>query len=144
MAVIRTKIGTDVDANAQIIMPFWKESAETGRLAPIAALINGEFPALLGVSTMDDLGENNYYCICAATDKPIPEGMFEVNIPKLTWAIFPGQGKPDSIGALFKRIFSEWLPTSGYEWAAQIDMEVYLNADFENMKYEVWMPVKKS
>ncbi len=87
--------------------------------------------------------EENFYYIAAATDKPVPEGMFELEIPAATWAIFKGEGVPGSIGDLQKRIFSEWLPTSGYEWATVADIEVYLNEDPVNMKYEVWLPVTK-
>lgn len=37
----------------------------------------------------------------------------------------------------------EWLPTSGYEYVNAPDIEVYLNADPEHTKYEVWIPVDK-
>jgi predicted transcriptional regulator YdeE len=75
--------------------------------------------------------------------KPVPDGMFEYTVPECTWAIFPGAGNPQSIQELQKRIFAEWLPTSGYEWSGAADVEVYLNKDPVNMKYEVWMPVVK-
>jgi AraC family transcriptional regulator len=38
---------------------------------------------------------------------------------------------------------TEWLPTSGYEYGNAPDIEVYLNADPEHAKYEVWIPVLK-
>jgi len=139
---VRLKIGLNVDENAKIIMPFWAEAGEKGLLEPIITLINGEPPGLLGVS-VDEVGDGGYYYICAVTDKPAPEGMFEVNIPKHTWAIFSGNGKPSTIADLFNRIYSEWQPTSGYEWAANIDMEVYLDDSPDDMRYEIWMPVVK-
>lgn len=139
---IRVKIGTDVEENAKIIMPFWVEASEKGLLEPIIDLINGEPTGLLGVC-VDTAGDGGYYHICAVTDKPVPENMFEVNIPKHTWAIFSGNGKPSTIAGLFHRIYSEWQPTSGYEWAANVDMEVYLDDDPDDMKYEIWMPVVK-
>lgn len=42
-----------------------------------------------------------------------------------------------------KRIVTEWLPTSGYEYGNAPDIEVYLNSDADNTKYEVWIPVLK-
>ena len=37
----------------------------------------------------------------------------------------------------------EKLPTSGYEYAEAPDIEVYLNADPQNAKHEVWILVIK-
>lgn len=51
--------------------------------------------------------------------------------------------KGTSIQDLERRIVTDWLPTSGYEYADGPDVEVYLNADPMNMKYEVWIPVVK-
>ena len=44
---------------------------------------------------------------------------------------------------LERRIITEWLPASGYEYGNAPDIEVYLNADPRNAKYEVWIPVVK-
>lgn len=140
---IRIEIGDDVHANAEKIMPFWVEAGADGRLEKIINLINGEPAGLLGMGCGDENSDNGWYYICAATDKPTPDGMFEVNIPKHTWAIFAGEGKPDTIADLITRIYTEWQPTSGYEWADTLDLEVYLSDNPTNMKYEVWMPIKK-
>lgn len=40
-------------------------------------------------------------------------------------------------------IVTEWLPTSGYEYADKPDIEVYLNPDPQNAQYEVWIPIVK-
>lgn len=61
----------------------------------------------------------------------------------MTWAIFSGEGTGQSIQQLEQRIVTEWLPTSGYEYGNAADIEVYLNDDLVNMKYEVWIPVVK-
>ena len=141
---VRMHIGADVEENAKIITPFWEETVSSGKTKEIFALANSWPVGLLAVSTADESGKGGYYHICASTYKPVPPGMFEVVVPKHTWAIFPGSGHPSSIADLYKRIFSEWQPTSGYEWADTVDVEVYLNDDPVNIKYEVWMPVKKS
>ncbi|MCI8785112.1 MAG: AraC family transcriptional regulator [Eubacterium sp.] len=48
-----------------------------------------------------------------------------------------------TIQKLEQRIITEWLPTSGYEYANAPDLEVYLNPDPQNAQYEVWIPVTK-
>ena len=65
-------------------------------------------------------------------------------MPASTWAIFPGSGINQSIQKLEQRIITEWLPTSGYEYADAPDIEVYLNSDPENSQYEVWILVRKN
>ena len=44
---------------------------------------------------------------------------------------------PQAMQDLQRRIISEWLPSSGYEYAEAPDIEVY-SAD--NLHNEVWVP----
>jgi len=46
---------------------------------------------------------------------------------------------------LQKRIITEWLPTSGYEYADAPDIEVYSdgNQQAEDYRSEVWLPIIK-
>jgi AraC family transcriptional regulator len=69
--------------------------------------------------------------------------MFELTVPEANWAVFPGKGSNEDIQKLQVRIVSEWLPTSCYEWANAPDIEVYLNDDPANMRFEVWIPMLK-
>lgn len=69
--------------------------------------------------------------------------MDELIISSSTWEIFSGQGTNTSIQELEKRIITEWIPTSGYEYGNAPDIEVYFNADPVNAKFEVWIPVVK-
>ena len=64
-------------------------------------------------------------------------------VPAATWAIFPGEGTNQSIQELERRIVTEWLPTSGYEYGSAPDVEVYISPDPQNAQYEVWIPVVK-
>ncbi len=76
----------------------------------------------------------------------VPAGFEILDIPAGTWAVFPCIGPmPDSIQNLWKRIYSEWLPTSGYEIVPGYDIEMYTegNVDSANYKSEIWLPVKK-
>ena len=59
-------------------------------------------------------------------------------MPAHTWAVFSGEGPmPTAIQDLEKRIVTEWLPTSGYEYGNAPDIEVYINADPQHSKFEV-------
>ena len=97
---------------------------------------------LLGVSACNDEEQWKYFIAVASTAPS--EGLEEYVIPAATWAIFPGSGTNASVQELERRIVTEWLPTSGYEYANAPDIEVYLNADPQNAQYEVWIPVQKA
>ena len=73
------------------------------------------------------------------------EGMHEWMVPAATWAIFNGTGRlPEAMQSLQKRIVSEYLPDSGYEWAKAPDIEVYLNRPGEESRFQVWLPAAVS
>ena len=67
--------------------------------------------------------------------------MKNISSPKV-WAIFPAPAR-ETIQELEKRIVTEWLPTSGFEFTEGADIEVYFNPDPQKTTYEVWIPVKK-
>ena len=139
---LREPITNDADEMFKCVPLFWQNAAP--RIPQIISLMDDEPKGLLGVSTCNEFeGGQNYYYISVASDKPVPDGMDELSIPKNTWAIFPGSGTQSDIQALQVRIVSEWLPTSGYEWAHAPDIEVYLDNDPQNMQFEVWLPVVK-
>jgi AraC family transcriptional regulator len=100
------------------------------------------FGGCLGLFVGEDDGSGHYY-LCAETDAPVPEGMSAVEIPGHTWAVFPGVHDAAHIENLFRRIFTEWRPAAGYDFAAEIEMEVYTNLGTANVEYEIWMPVVK-
>ncbi len=96
----------------------------------------------IGVNTVFNF---DYY-IAVATDRPAPEGTVEYEVPASTWAIFECTGPmPRAIQELQKRIVTEWLPTSGYEYADKPNIEVYTEGDTQSPAYksEVWLPVVK-
>jgi AraC family transcriptional regulator len=68
----------------------------------------------------------------------------EKEIPASTWAVFESIGPmPGAIQKVWKRIFSEWFPATGYEHADAPELEVYLPGDpsDSNYKCEVWIPI---
>jgi AraC family transcriptional regulator len=124
---------------------FWQKTIHSGIIPEILAQINREPYGLLGVSTCMDGQDLDYY-IAAATTKDTPENMEDYIVPEGTWAIFECVGAmPKAIQTLQKRIITEWLPTSGYEYANAPDIEVYFDGDqqSENYRCEVWLPIKK-
>jgi AraC family transcriptional regulator len=139
---LREAITNDAEEAFKCVPLFWQKAAP--RIPQILSLMSGEPKGLLGVSTCNEVeGKQNYYYIAVASDKPISDGMSEETVPASTWAVFPGGGTQEDIQALQVRVVSEWLPTSGYEWANAPDVEIYLDNDPQNMQFEIWLPVVK-
>ena len=77
-----------------------------------------------------------------------PQGKFEeFIIPAHTWAVFPGKGmtfSEDKAQELDKRIYTEWLPASGYTLDGELEIEILFPPDdMGSAAFELWIPVKQ-
>ncbi len=131
----------EIEKNFTVIPPKWQEISMDGTLQRLIGMMDTQPMGVLGVSVCNDREPWRYY-ISVATSQAA-DGLEEYTIPAATWAVFPGEGTNESIQELERRIVTEWLPTSGYEYGDAADVEVYLNPDPQNAKYEVWIPVVK-
>ena len=130
----------DMEENFQCVPEMWGRAAVDGTIPRLAALMDGEPKGLLGVC--DGVDSSRYY-IAVASSAPAGEGLEEYTVPAFTWAVFPGKGESASaIQELERRVVTEWLPTSGYEYAEGPDVEVYLDPGCT--QFEVWIPVVKA
>lgn len=134
----------EVEKNFQVVPQMWQKAAMDKTVEKIASMANGEPMGVLGVSVCNEQEQWRYF-IAAASDRPLCDPLEEYWVPASTWAVFPGRGEmPGCIQELEKRIVTEWLPSSGYEYANAPDIEVYLTADPKNAEFEVWIPVVKA
>ena len=81
------------------------------------------------------------------TNTEISNEFTTLNIPKLTWAVFEGIGiMPNNliIQDIWRRIYSEWFPSSGFEQVEGPCIEKnFWNAEKQDeYKCEVWIPVR--
>ena len=136
---VSVPLDRDIEKNFAVIPSKWQETAENGTLQRLAGLMDTEPMGVLGVSVCNDLEPWKYFIAAASTKEA--EGLAEYVVPAATWAVFPGEGANQSIQELERRIVTEWLPDSGYEYGSAPDVEVYLNPDPQNARYEVWIPV---
>lgn len=132
----------EIEKNFAVIPKKWEEISANGTLQTLIQMMNAEPMGVLGVSLCN--GEEDawrYYIAVSTSEKA--ENFEEYVVPQATWAIFSGSGTNQSIQELEKRIVTEWLPTSGYEYGNAPDIEVYISPDPQNAQYEVWIPVTK-
>ena len=143
---LKEPLEKELEKNFEAVPRLWERVASTGVLEKLAARMDGEPKGVLGVSACCG-GDDWAYYISVASTLPLPEdlpGVCEYTVPACTWAVFFGTGPmPNAITDLEKRVVTEWLPSSGYEYADAPDIEVYLTPNPQDAVFEVWMPVKK-
>jgi AraC family transcriptional regulator len=137
---------TKNDEQLKKIPLFWDECCENGSYQKLVRLCENQpineniVSGILGICIMDESSNNINYYIAVATDKRTPEGMEEVIIPDCTYAVFESIGAmPNAIQDLTKRIYTEWLPNSGYEWTNAPDIERYSEGDITKDDYKCWV-----
>ena len=152
--IVGVKFGTSMENGIcfEEIPKFWNEHGRKGTMAKLGQMIDQEPKGMLGVSAavqdmkeFEETGKFDYY-IAAPSNQPIPEGMEEFIVPAATWAIFECIGPmPGAVQEMQKRISTEWLPGSGYEYGSAPDIEVYYDEDGSkaDTRSEIWIPVVK-
>lgn len=138
---VSVPLDKDIEKNFAVIPSKWQEISMNGTLQRLIGMMNTPIKGVLGISTCNDTEPWKYYIAVSSSQEK--GDLEEYIVPAATWAVFPGSGSNQSIQELERRIVTEWLPTSGYEYGDAPDVEVYLNPDPENAQYEVWIPVVK-
>lgn len=131
----------EIEKNFAVVPNMWRESAVNGTVKKLASMMDAQPMGLLGISACGNDEEWKYFIAVSSTKDA--DDYEEYTVPPSTWAIFPGSGTNEAIQQLEQRIVTEWLPTSGYEYANAPDIEVYLNPDPQNAQFEVWLPVTR-
>ncbi|HBE9436398.1 AraC family transcriptional regulator [Clostridioides difficile] len=133
----------ELEKNFEIVPQMWQKVSLDGTLQKLIPLMDSLPQGVLGISICNNSEEWKYF-ISVSSTKSIDDTLEEYTVPAFNWAIFSGEGQcPQAIQELEKRIVTEWLPTSGYEYDNGPDIELYLNPDPQNAKFEVWIPVVK-
>lgn len=141
----------NIDCNEQYnqseeIGHFWGEVGQNGLIERLLHVNNGEISGLIG-ATVDYNNETNQieYWIAAESTTDSPNDLSSYNIPSAKWIIFEAIGPViEAVPKTWKRIYSEWFPSNGYEHSGAPSLEVYKSPDptSPNAKTEIWIPVK--
>jgi len=126
------------------IPKMWEEVLGDGTNDRLVSLNDGVIPGVLGVCIARD-NEKMDYWVATSFNGDHPDGFESLEIPKSKWAVFEVHGAmPVAMQKAWKKILSEWFPSSGYEHAGTPDLEVYPAEDAYQEDYvsEIWIPVK--
>lgn len=135
---------------------FWKESHANGEVERLAVHA-GDLPSFLNKDLYKVHAVCSYrktendsfpYMLCAfKSDSSNTNGYTNITIPAHTWAVFSSDpftwdSFDEIIETLYRRFFSEWLPTAGYEQVDGMEFEIYGGRDGLNY-VELWFAVRK-
>lgn len=137
---VKKKVNTN---NAFIEIPkIWDDVKKDGLIQKLIDM-SWENPkckleSILGICGEESAitSEDFDYFIGVRYDNEIPDGMEKLIIPECTWAVFP------NVVDAWKRLYTEWLPASGYKLADLPCIECYYPP--ENIpNNELWVPIHR-
>lgn len=128
------------------IPEFWGESGANGTVARLAGLIDGQIQGVLGITDNYDPENNTIdYWIAAERAADVPEGFEALHFPAAKWAVFEVRGvAAAAMVEAWQRIYSEWIPSNGYEVLNLPAVEAYIDPDVFSAAAvnEIWLAVR--
>lgn len=144
---MQRKITMADEKNFKQVPEFWHDCMKDGSYDCLKSKA-GKL-GILGVSKDFDKykDEFNYMIAIEGIQGTIPKGYVSAVIPAATWAAFESVGPmPEAAHNLLRRIYSEWMPSMGYEHDCAPDMDVLPIGDTSANDYrcEIWIPIKRN
>lgn len=138
------KLAQDMEAAQKRIPEFWNEVSSSGQLEQLIPHMDQNNPGVMGISLMTSEVQDAWEYVIGVASNDTTEEFAQYEIPAAKWAVFSGTGPMPggAIQELQQQVFTEWLPTSGFEYAELPDIELYLNMEPENAQFQVWLPVR--
>ena len=139
---VRRHFTTENGSNFIEIPKFWDECQSNGTAQQMMQLAAKS--GCFGVCS--DFADDRSFDYGIAMFAGDNIGSFErLDVPSFTWAVFECVGPmPDSMQSVWKRIFTEWFPDSGYRHANGPELEWYSQGDNSADDYysEIWIPIE--
>lgn len=126
---------------------IWQEARQNGiteRLVHLMETNSEKSPGgVLGILSDGDWGRNSdfSYYLAVPYEKETPVDMEKLNFPESQWVVFEAPDLTD-IQKAWKRLYTDWVPTSGYFLADLPAVECYYPPG-HNPQNELWIPIVK-
>ena len=147
----------DNDKGEKQVPAFFEECIKNGIFNKIADLGKKKYsfpnqPSMSGICGYRESTNDKFsYLIgwLVFNNEQLPGEFVQITIPASKWAIFKTETYPDGPGdveiiqGLWRRIYSEWLPISGYDIADKvptIELDHYNNP--KECYVEIWIPLR--
>lgn len=140
-AVVGIKKRVETKDAFKIVPTLWSDAEKDGLMQKLIDM-SWENPqckleSLLGISgeKATIMSDDFDYFMGVRYNNEVPDGMEKFIIPACTWAVFPNEDN-----STWKRIYTEWLPTSGYELADIPCIECFYPPNHIPQR-EIWVPI---
>ncbi|MEK8130738.1 AraC family transcriptional regulator [Paenibacillus filicis] len=145
-SIVGVEERVNTDEAFHVVPGLWAKAGSEGLFGKLWEVRSPDHPVrgILGVCADGDWGKSeefSYILSMVSDHKPPPEGMIAREFPEATWAVFEAEGPPETLGEIWRRLYTEWVPSSAYELAYLPAIECYLPP--EENKNELWVPVVK-
>ena len=136
------------DKNKESVPAFWTQCHNDGTVNSLLSATADKtfiFGICYGQKEPVDTFEYSVAAICNA-NTPVPSGLRKNLIPARSWAVFECVGAmPDAIQETWRKIVSEFFPTSKLRPTYEMDIEAYADGDTdaEDYRSEIWVPIEK-
>ena len=146
------KVETHTVENAQnqtSIPDFWARAYADGSMATLESLASDKkytFGICYGNEKKHDPTFDYSIAVKCDKDTVAPSGFRKNYISAKTWLVFGCVGAmPNAIQEMWRKIVSEFFPTSVYEPTCEMDIEAYTQGGMDSPDYysEIWVPIKK-
>ena len=146
---VDTQISTVDNQNFHTIPKFWETCRTDGTMTRIrkAGALDTHEPLHAAMYNCTD-NSHAYMIGHFVPASGAPEGFFHLTVPTSTWAIFSTEelsmaDASQQAAIMWKRIFSEWFATSGYELADAPELELHYRISDDRFVTEIWIPISK-
>lgn len=139
------------DQSHETVPAFWVKCRTNGILTKMHDDIGLKKDTMLHVATYNCEDTKHTYMICYQIPSTgAPEGYSTLSIPIANWVVFSIENlsitndSSPQISDMWKRIFTEWFPTSGNELAPNVpELEMHFNQGDGTYLCEIWIPIIK-
>ena len=135
------EISQDMEKAFVEVPRFRQQCDEDGSVDLINWLLGRFGNCVLHAALYDHTGDTFKYMIGYPLPQgiEIPDRLSKLTVPARTWAIFPDP--LCDLQKLWRRIYTEWFPTSGYEQVEGPQFEMYYGMP-GHTQGEIWIPVR--
>lgn len=127
------------------IPQFWNDCQENGTFSTLAAMDEGTPGGMFGLYNCEkSCPKEIEYSIMVISDKEVPKGYREIQIPDALWAVFDCRGAvPQAIQNGWKYLQEEWLTKYpfGHAQCPELEWYSYDNSDDGDYLSQIWIPV---
>lgn len=146
-STVGVKYCVNTTKSKDLIPEIWEDTRQNGIAQRLLGMLGGSsekpLKGILGILADGNWGRNDEfsYYMAVPYEKETPVEMEKLDFPESQWVVFDAPSLSD-IPKAWKRLYTDWIPTSGYSFADLPALECYYPPG-HNPQNELWIPIVK-